>query len=192
MSGTRFVRLAAGAAIAASFAGTVLAFPIATTGEGLKVIVGGTDHVIATYQGNSAAFSNDLYLVLPGGDQFIFNNHASAVGSTVDLGAFSIGTELLFRLHVNNTGNDFFTGPAARNPDGHAHAMVQEEWQPGETLVSFEDLFNGPFVFNDLSFSFTNTVTTPPPLPGVPEPHVLAILGIGMLGLSALRARRRR
>ena len=28
---------------------------------------------------------------------------------------------------------------------------------PNETLVSFEDLFNGAFIYNDLSFSFTNT-----------------------------------
>jgi hypothetical protein len=34
---------------------------------------------------------------------------------------------------------------------------VQADWQVNESLVSFEDLFNGPFVFNDLSFSFTST-----------------------------------
>jgi hypothetical protein len=28
---------------------------------------------------------------------------------------------------------------------------------PATTLVSFEDLYDGPFHFNDLSFSFTNT-----------------------------------
>ena len=130
------------------------AFPIADPGtEGFLVIVSGTSDVVATYQGNSASFSNDLFLVNTG--QFIFNNHASAVGSTVDLGAFAPGTELLFKLHVNNTGFDYFTGPASRNPDQHTHARVQNNWQPGETLVSFEDLFNGPFDYNDLSFSFT-------------------------------------
>ena len=55
------------------------AFPIAIAGtEGLKVIVNGTDSVIATYQGNSAAYSNDLYLGVSAaanpGDVFIFNN----------------------------------------------------------------------------------------------------------------------
>ena len=90
----------------------LFAFPIAAPGtEGFEVIVASTDPVIATYQGNSAAFSNDLYL----GNTFIFNNHNSAVGSQVNLGTFAIGTELIFRLHVNNTGNDFFTGPAERN-----------------------------------------------------------------------------
>src|SRR4051812_14917759 len=114
------------------------AFPIANTGEGLKVFVTGTNPIVATYEGNSASYSNDLYLMLDGtgqpgddgitsNDLFIFNNHASAVGATKDLGSFALGTELEFRLFVNNTGNTFFTGPGARNPDNHAHARVQAD-----------------------------------------------------------------
>jgi hypothetical protein len=56
-------------------------FPIANPGtEGLEVIVSSTSPVIATYQGNSATFSNDLYLVVdgnPANDRFIFNNKTS-------------------------------------------------------------------------------------------------------------------
>jgi len=172
------------------------AFPIAAPGaEGLSVLVGSTSNIIATYEGNSASYSNDLYLLLdslgnPGddgdlsNDLFIFNNHSSSVGSTVDLGSFNVGDELIFRLHVNNTGNDFFTGIASRNPDNSAHARVQEEWMTDTALVSFEDLFNGPFVFNDLSFSFTNTVTTPPPpTPGVPVVGPLSLISLGFLPL---------
>ncbi|MCI5125870.1 MAG: hypothetical protein D3925_15715 [Candidatus Electrothrix sp. AR5] len=88
---------------------TAQAFPVADSGtEGLAVIVNSSDDVIATYQGNSAAYSNDLYL----DNTLIFKNHSSPVGSTVNLGSFPIGTELMFRLHVNNTGYDYFTGPA--------------------------------------------------------------------------------
>ncbi|MDO9069582.1 MAG: PKD domain-containing protein [Deltaproteobacteria bacterium] len=137
-----------------------LAFPIAAPGtEGLRVIVSGTGNVIATYEGNSATYSNDLYVGLnvETTNIFVFNNHSSPPGAQVDLGSFPIGTELVFRLHVNNTGRDFYTGPAERNPDNRTHARVQGAWLPDVTLVSFEDLFNGPFNFNDLSFSFSNT-----------------------------------
>ncbi len=151
-------KLMLAALLVASIAPAVLmAFPIAEPGtEGFLVIVNSTDEVIATYQGNSASYSNDLYLENTG--LFLFNNHSSPWGSQVNLGSFPVGTELIFRLHVNNTGYDYFTGPGTRNPDGHTHARVQANWQPSETLVSFEDLYNGPFVYNDLSFSFTNTV----------------------------------
>jgi len=149
------------------------AFPIAQAGtEGFLVIVNESGPVTATYQGNSATYSNDLYLMLdangnPGddgnltNDLYVFNNHLTPVGTQMLLGDFSAGTELIFRLYVRNTGYNFYTGPAARNPDGNAHARVEANWMPTESLVSFEDLYNGPFVFNDLSFSFSNTTALP-------------------------------
>jgi hypothetical protein len=178
---------------------TAAAFPIAPPGtEGLLVVVGGNP-VIATYQGNSASFSNDLYLLLDGSGQpgddgnlandlFIFNNQSSSVGATKTLGTFLLGSELTFRVHVNNTGFDYYTGPAKRNPDAQLHARVQQNFLQGESLVSFEDLFNtpeGPAGFNDLSFSFSNTTSAR----SIPEPASLLLLA---LGLPAAVARRRR
>jgi hypothetical protein len=198
MTALRTLALALGSVAVATFATVANAFPIASSGEGASVLVGGTSDIVATYQGNSASFSNDLYLMWDGAagkpgddgnlsnDVFIFNNHSSAVGSTVNLGAFAPGTELEFRLHVNNTDDDFFTGAASRNPDSHAHARVQANWEPNTTLVSFEDLFNGPFDFNDLSFSFTNTVSS------VPEPATLALFGLGLLGLASAKRKNKR
>jgi hypothetical protein len=192
--------LLAGLAASALSTFSASAFPIAIGGEGAAILVVGNDPVIATYQGNSAAFSNDLYLArLSDGtvgididnsnDLFIFNNHTSPVGSTMSLGTFSIGTELIFRLFVNDTGNDFFSGLASRNPDGRPHARVQGNWMPNETLVSFEDLFGLPEYpagFNDLSFSFTNTSTPTPS----PEPVTLALLCAGIAGVAFTRLRR--
>jgi hypothetical protein len=189
--------MTAGLLVFALFPVSAMAFPIAIGGEGASIVVDGNP-VIATYQGNSASFSNDLFLELladgtPGmdgnqaNDLFIFNNHASPVGSMMNLGSFALGAELIFRLHVINTGHDFFSGAASRNPDGLPHVRVQGGFMPGETLVSFEDLLNLPEYpggFNDLSFSFTNTS----PL-AAPEPATAALLMAGF-ALAVLRRRR--
>src|SRR5688572_15948054 len=123
-------------------------------------------HVIATFEANGAGFSNDLYLDTPAnGLGIIFNNWGTAPGTTMDLGEFAAGTELIFRVHVNNTGHDFFTGPAARNADGVAHVMVDDNVAgfPGKTFVGFEDLWGGGDQdYNDLVFSFTNVTSDIP------------------------------
>ena len=160
------------------------AHPIAVSGtEGLAVIASGGE-VIAKYEGNSAGYSNDLLLDFT----FIFNNHATPIGTVSSLGSFAAGTELVFQLRVNTTGDNWYTGAASRNSDGLFHARVQQNWQPGVTLVSFEDLYGNPegdAGFNDLSFSFTNTHTSP-----VPEGSALILMMLGLAGLVASRRKK--
>ena len=182
-----FAKLAAVVLAAASMSS--YAAPIASTGAGLSVIVSGTSHVIATYEGTSASYSNNLYL----GNRLLFNNHTTAVGTFIDLGSYAVGTELIFRLEVVNTANNFFTGAALRNPDNHAHARVQSDYlDAGTTLVSFEDLFNGPYDYNDLSFTFTNTTAAVNLANNVPEPGSLALRSLGLVGLVAQGKRKQR
>jgi len=180
------------------------AFPIAAPGtEGFSVIVAGPDPITATYEGNSAGYDNFLYLerdasLNPGvdGDQsndlFVFFNHGNPVGDTKLLGSFTPGTELVFRLFVNNTGDNFYSGPGSRNGDLLPHARVQTDWHPSTTLVSFEDLFGTPEGangFNDLSFSFSNTrgVSTVPE--ALPTSWCLAAVSAGMAFVGRVRSK---
>ena len=162
--------------------------PITTMNPGAPVVATGGD-VTASYLGTSASYTSQLFLQREGADDlFLFNNHAAA-NPDVFLGTFAAGTELRFRLHVIDTNTDFFSGAASRNPGGQAHAAVQSNFgSPGTTLVSFGDLANGPFDYNDLSFSFTGTLAG-----GVPEPTTwaLMILGFGGVGAS-MRTRSRK
>lgn len=95
--------------------------------------------VSAVFLGHTAGFTNDLYLFdaadlttpLPVtsvvgtlGEGLIFTNHASPILVPVNLGFFAAGTELVFGIHVRNTGYTYYLGPASRNPDGLFHGAV--------------------------------------------------------------------
>lgn len=154
---------------------------------GAKVIVTADGNVTAKYLGHSAAYSDDLYLDAPAnGLGVIFNNHTTPIGTTADLGFFSAGTELIFRIYVNDTGDSFFTGPGSRNSDGLEHAVVDDAYSLTETYVGFEDILGGgDHDYNDVMFSFTNVESH-----GAPDASsTLPLLGTGLMGLAALGRR---
>ena len=57
--------------------------------------------------------------------------------------------------------------------------------------MSFEDLFGGPFDYNDLSFSFSNTVAVDVSSTPIPGALPLFASGLGLLGFAAQRRRRK-
>ena len=202
MPSTRSLAGALAVAVLLPLSLSAQAFPIASPGsEGFVIVANSSSPIVATYLGNSAAFSDDLFLAIgPSGqpgidgnfanDVFIFNNQLSPFGSTFNLGSFAPGTELIFRLFVHNTGQSYYSGPASRNPDNMPHARVQSNWLPGTTLVSFEDLLNDPEGangFNDLSFSFTNTFAAT----AAPEPTTLVLLAGGLFFVGVVAGKRR-
>lgn len=155
---------------------------------GLPVLVKSDGNVTATFQGSGGAgFTDDVYLESPPNSfGLIFSNHTTPVGTMFDLGSFPAGTELMFRMHVNDTALDYFTGPAERNPDNFPHALLDDLAIDSQLLVGFEDLPDGgDLSYNDAAFSLTNAVAGT-----VPEPGTAAIVIIGVAS-AALAVRRR-
>lgn len=104
------------------------------------------------------------------------------------------GDELIFGIHVLNTGQTYFMGAAGRNLDRVVHARVESQ-RPGAVLVGYEDLFGGgDRDYNDLRFLFTGGVGDEywgtRELWSIPEPNALALLGLGLLGVVLVRRRR--
>ena len=163
---------------------------------GQALIATGGD-VVVTFVSNGAGYTSDLYLDGPVGDGLgsIFNNSTTPISTSLNLGAFLAGTELIFRLEVRNTGEVFYSGDDSRNPDGIAHAIVDSG--QGQAQVGFEDLFGGgDRDYNDLVFGFSNVsggiASDPsggPVALAVDEPATLTLFGIGLAAV-ALAARR--
>jgi hypothetical protein len=98
----------------------------------------------------------------------------------------AVGNELIFGVHINDTGFKFFIGPASRNPDNVFHATV-DSIGGGQYVVGFEDLFGGgDRDYDDNRFLFTGAVSASP----VPEPGTLSLLLLGFIPVARRRMAR--
>ncbi len=177
------------AAVLAVLITPVLTWAVPVVGG--STFVANTGEVIATFVGSSAAYTSELFLQTPGNTlAVIFNNHASSPGTSISLGTFAAGTELILGIHVLYTADTFFNGAASRNLDNSAHATVDTAVGLNQSLVGFEDLFGGGDQdYNDLVVSFTNvsssTIVNP-------EPTTLVLMASGLAGLLLWRSRSQR
>jgi hypothetical protein len=127
------------------------ASPGAIPAAGL-VVLDSASTATATFCGGSAGYTSDVYLDDPS-YVYIGTGHSTSSGSTVTLGAFTAGTELIFAIYVHNENQTYFTGPGSRNPDGIVHAAVTD-LGGGAYQIGFEDLFGG----GDLDYDDINIV----------------------------------
>jgi PEP-CTERM motif len=80
------------------------------------------------------------------------------------------------RRDITDHQNNFVAGATLLSDDNYL------------TTVGFEDLRGGgDLVYNDLMFSLSNVIDPP----AIPEPSVLLLLAISLIGLSVMGRRRR-
>jgi hypothetical protein len=121
--------------LAVLMAGGILSGPLSAATQlppGTPLIVQDSNLAVKVQlvSGLSAIFESDLALSTPsnGLGDFFDNYTAGLRYSIVDLGTFAAGTELIFRLKVNDTQTstirNYFSGAASRNPDNLPHSTV--------------------------------------------------------------------
>lgn len=156
--------------------GLALAGPIvegAPLGEpilGGRMYVAEAGEVTATFDGSSAGYTSSLFMYSPDTGKGTIFDSQTAAGTSVSLGSFAAGTELIFGMKVHETGNVFFTGEAAFNPDDMAHALAMTVYDESldqlVTSVGMEDTWGGGDKdYNDLRFTLANVVDPKEPVP---------------------------
>jgi hypothetical protein len=174
---------------------TSYSFTAANTGDVIAYFVGG----------GTAGYTNEMGLLVNGVQTaagFGLNNHATAVGTSFDLGPVTAGDSLVFVLNNLSLGKKAYSDPGMNvtyddpGVTGHNHVYSTAYTAtspvfgtvPAGAYVAFEDLVfpNSDFNYNDESFVFTNVGTT-----SVPEPASIALLLSGGLPLLALKRRAR-
>jgi hypothetical protein len=142
-------------------------------------------------------------------------SNQDALGTEATITGLPVGQVIDFVFTNQTTGTSFEPGVAAS--DGDQHIAVQSTYADFQTdpsrtdltqadlgpaygvmtgiapigdwtFVGMEDLLasqGGDFDYNDLIFGFYGIE-----VPSVPEPMTLSLLGVGLVGLAAIRRRR--
>lgn len=180
---------AVGAVAVAAFFGSIVASSSVSIPSSLVVSHDGD--VTVTLLGGGAQYRNDVYLELASGQQMLLTPDVAASGS-INLGHFRAGTELSFCVHVNDTGDTFYSGGASLNADQLEHAVISAGPDAGMARVQFEDMFGGgDRDFDDVQFLVGNVNNVSVPEAGSTM-FLLALSAMGLATLGRLGAATRR
>ena len=115
-------------------------------------LFGTGEEVMVKVLESESAFTSEIWLFEPT-RQLIATDEDEGVVAGV--GRVAPAVELVFGIKVLDTGDTFYTGPADRNPDGRAHALVSDNGDGSYNVqVGFEDILGeGDDDFNDVLFS---------------------------------------
>lgn len=126
-------------------------FGYATNPAARLVTTDSTTPVTVTMVLSDTAYQDTLVLDAPEA-LALMDAWTTAVGTAVVLGPYTVGTELVFAIDVQNTGDHWQSGPSSRNADGVAHVAVTYEGSCS-WLIGFEDLYGGGDLdYNDVVF----------------------------------------
>jgi len=161
---------------------------------GEELFSSGGDVTVTFLGPTGASYDEQLFVEMPSlGYGTFMDNHATANGTTYDLGVIPAGTEIEFGLDVLTTGDVWYDGPGSRNADGDVHAYMVNNYEglANTTYVGFEDengITGSDFNYVDEVYAFTgaSAMTVPD------ASSTLPLLGLGLAGLAGVARRFRK